>query len=193
MSYHYQSYSQTSTSTSSGGQKHTKSTTRTTTSSSENGTSSSVVIRELSENELTGLSLESTQNYEIADEDCLTKYDFYSLMDSQDEDSETESESDIEYHWFPSLLNTSFIEILDDKEQEAYMDDDTYDAKIQIEENNESTAEEDQDEEEEEDEDDVVQHNSRAGKRHHKRHSKKHSKRPRSSEQVPVEVIHIVL
>lgn len=191
MSYHYQSYSQTATSTSSGGQTHTKSTTRTTTSSSENGTSSSVVVRELSENELTGLSLESTQNYEIADEDCLTKYDFYSLMDSQDEDSETESESDIEYHWFPSLLNTSFIEILDDKEQEAYMDDDTYDAKVQIEENNESTPEEDQDEDEEDD--DVVQHDSRAGKRYHKRHAKKHPKKSKRSEQVPVEVIHIVL
>ncbi|KAL0139399.1 hypothetical protein V8B55DRAFT_1523671 [Mucor lusitanicus] len=188
MSYHYQSYSQTTTSTSSGGQTHTTSTTRTTTSSSEHGTSSSVVVREISENELSGLSLESTQNYEITDDDLR----FYSLMDSDDEESETESESDIEYHWFPSLLKTSFIEFLDDKEQEAYMEDDTYDSKVQIEENSDSTAFEDEEEEEEEDEKEMVQHHSRrGGKRSHKRHAKKHSKRPRRSEQVPVEVIHV--
>ncbi|GAN04639.1 ribonuclease P protein subunit p30-like [Mucor ambiguus] len=177
----------------SGGQTHTTSTTRTTTSSSENGTTSSVVVREISENELSGLSLESTQNYEITDDDCLTKYDFYSLMDSDDDESETESESDIEYHWFPSLLKTSFIEFLDDKEQEAYMEDDTYDAKVQIEENSDSTALDD-DEEEEEEEEEIVQHHvRRGGKRPHKRHAKKHSKRPRRSEQVPVEVVHVVL
>ncbi|CEP07370.1 hypothetical protein [Parasitella parasitica] len=190
MSYHYQNYSRTTTTTSLRGQTHTTSTARTTTSSSVNGTSSSVVVREISENELNGLTLESTQDYEITDDDSLTKYDFYSLMDSQDEDSETESESDIEYHWFPSLLNSSFIEILDDKEQEAYMDDDTYDAKVQIEE--ESTTE-DKPFNDDEEEDDVVQHEAHAGKRYHKRHAKKHSKKPRRSEQVPVEVIHIVL
>ncbi|KAI8639082.1 hypothetical protein BD408DRAFT_277900 [Parasitella parasitica] len=170
MSYHFQSFSRTTTTKTSGGQTHTISTTRTTTSSSENGTSSSVVVREISENELNGLALESTQNYEISDDDSLTRYDFYSLMDSQDEGSETESESDIEYHWFPSLLNTSVIEILDDKEQEAYMDEDTFDTKVQIE---EASTADDEPSDDDEEEDDVVQYDTHVGKRHRKRHAKK--------------------
>lgn len=185
MSYHYQSYSHTSTTTrNSNGETHTRSTTRTTTSTPETGTTSSVIVREISESELENLSLESTQNYEITDDDRLTKYDFYSLMNTEDEESESESESDVEYHWFPSLLHKSIIEFLDDSEQEQYMDDDSNDAIVQVEEN------EDFDEEDEEDESMSHGYN---GKRYYKRHSKKHSKRPRKSEQVPVDVIHIIL
>jgi hypothetical protein len=180
MSYQYQSYSETTTTTrNASGQTHTRTTRTTTTSDSESGT---VVIREISENELATLSLENTQNYEITDEDRLTKYDFYSLMNTEDEATESESESDVEYHWFPSLLHTSFIEFLDDSEQEKYMEeDDTNDAIVQ-----------ENEEEEDEEEEDVKLH-GRNGKRYHHRHSKKHSKRPRKSEEVPVDVIHIIL
>ncbi|KAI9475730.1 MAG: hypothetical protein EXX96DRAFT_574411 [Benjaminiella poitrasii] len=201
MSYRYASYSETTTTTtSSDGQTHTRTTKRTTTSDPESGTNSSVIIHELSENELSKLSLESTQNYEIADEDRLTKYDFYALMDSEDEDSESDSESDVEYHWFPSLLRNSIIQFLDDKEQEAYMDDDSFDSKVQVEENDDdsvyletdSSVNQEEEEEEEEDAYDDM-HESPNRKRQHRRHSKNHSKRHRKSEQVPIEVLHIVL
>jgi hypothetical protein len=194
MSYHYKSYSQTTTSTTrrSGGQSHTTSTTHTTTSSSDTGTQSSVIIREVSENELSGLSIETTQNYEITDNDKLTQYDFLSLMDSEDEaeTTETESESDVEYHWFPSLLRHSVIQFLDDKEQENYMLDDVEDTQAQIEEN----EDEDEQEQEQEDEEEDMEEDE-SGKRQYRRRSwanKKH-KRPKKSEQVPVEVVRIYL
>ncbi|KAI7903134.1 uncharacterized protein BX663DRAFT_560693 [Cokeromyces recurvatus] len=201
MSYHYTSYSETTTTTkSAGGRTHTRTTTRTTTSTPELGTNSSVTIRELSENELSGLSLETTQNYEIADDDRLTKYDFYALMNSEDEDSDSESESDVEYHWFPSLLRNSIIQFLDDKEQETYMDDDTYDNKVEIEENDEDSLydkseedDDDDDEEEEEENEDDTHYKSLNRKRQYCYHLKKHLKKSRKSEQVPVEVFRIIL
>lgn len=176
MSYHYSSYSRTTTTTTSGGVSHTTTTTRHTT-----GDSSSVVVRELTENDVSNLSLtDSTSNYDVSDEDRLTKYDFYSLMNSEDDlESESESESDVEYHWFPSLLKKSVIEFLDDNEQEKYMDED-YSENVIIIENDDSSEEEDS----------TVKHGN---KRLYGRHSKKYSKRPRKSDLVPVEVVHIIL
>lgn len=107
-------------------------------------------------------------------------------MNSEDElDSETESESDIENHWFPSLLRRSVIQFLDDKEQEEYMDDDTWENKMQV-------FEESGESEEVDDEKQVKQDGK---KRHYRRHHGKHhkSKRPKKAELVPVEVLHIVL
>lgn len=200
MSYQYKSYSQTTTTSSRnfGGQSHTTSATRTTTSSSENGTQTSVVIREISENEFSGLSIESTQNYEIADDDRLTKYDFLSLMDSEDEDveTETESESDVEYHWFPSLLRNSVIQFLDDQEQEDYMLDDDMEAnsQVQIEENNDNELIESEEDDDDEAEMEEEGNGKRQYRRRHRSHNRsEHVKRPKKSEQVPIEVVRIYL
>jgi hypothetical protein len=208
-SYKYSSYSRTTTTTTNDGASQTTTTTRTAT-----GDSSSVVIRELTENEVSNLSLsDSTSNYEISDEDRLTEYDFYSLMDSEDDlESESESESDVEYHWFPSLSRNSIIHLLDDKENENYMDDDAFDKEAQIiekedgedneedkeeeegeeeeeEEEEEEGEEEEEEEGEEEEEEDDTKYVKNGGKRYFRHRAKKHSKRPRRTEQVPVEVI----
>ncbi|CAO3647829.1 unnamed protein product [Mucor hiemalis] len=161
MSYSFSSFEKTTRTTTINGRPTT-----TTTTTTRNGDSSSVVVRELTESEVSQLSLSNSPSpYEISDDNLLTKYDFYSLMNTEDElDSETDSESDIEFHWFPSLLRRSVIQFLDDKEQEQYMDDDSLDNKMQVIEVNGSSEEEDEEEH-----------------------------RPKKADLVPVEVLHIVL
>lgn len=173
MSYHYSSYQKRAAT--SGGYSTT------TTRTSVSDTVSTLVVRELTETEVSNLPLSnSPSHYEITDEDRLTPFDFYSLMESEDESfSESSSESDVEHHWFPSLLKKSVIEFLDDNEQEKYMDED-YSENVIIIENDDSSEEEDS----------TVKHGN---KRLYGRHSKKYSKRPRKSDLVPVEVVHIIL
>ncbi|KAI9260915.1 hypothetical protein EDC94DRAFT_610268 [Helicostylum pulchrum] len=184
MSYQYSSYKQTTTRDG----YSTRTTTRTTTA----GSGSSLVVRELTETEVSSPRLSSSSDYQISDEDRLTKYDFYSLMDSEDEaNSETESESDVEYHWFPSLLRNSVIELLEDSDQENYMDEDVDGKKVLVIEN-EETSEEDQIDDTDNDDDDF-EHVKRGGKRFNKYHPKKHVKKPKKSDIVPVEVVHVII
>ncbi|KAI8094318.1 hypothetical protein BDF21DRAFT_408453 [Thamnidium elegans] len=184
MSYQYSSYKQTTTSDGYS--------TRTTTTTSTAGSGSSLVVRELTETEVSSSPLSSSSDYQISDEDRLTKYDFYSLMDSEDEaNSETESESDVEYHWFPSLLRNSVIELLEDSDQEDYMDQDNDEKNVLVIENEEINDEDQMDDDD--DDDDSFEHVKRGGKRFNKYHPKKHSKKPRKSDIVPVEVVHVII
>jgi HD superfamily phosphohydrolase len=162
MSYQYQSY---------------------TTKSSSDGTRvTSVVIHEISEAEASEFPLEEKSHYEVLNEDQLTGYDFLSLIDSEDDD-DTESDSDIEQYWFPSLLKSSIIQFLEDDDLEELTDDD-----------NKSEAIVEEDEEQEEDdgltETDVVISSSGKRSPQYKFRQRKKVKRP---EQIPVEVYHIVL
>ncbi|KAI8380111.1 hypothetical protein BD560DRAFT_388590 [Blakeslea trispora] len=180
MSYSFTSYSQTTTVTSENGKKSTQTVTSTT---SLGGDQSSLLIREVSENELPGLAIESTEDYEISDNEGLTIHDFYALMNSEDEEDESNSDSDVEDYWFPSLLNNSIIQLLDDKEE--YEDNAISSTPFLIE---EGSSELDEDEEEEEH---IIP--ERRGKRHYQRHSNKNNKRFRKSEQVPIDIINISL
>ncbi|KAI9357118.1 hypothetical protein BD770DRAFT_389094 [Pilaira anomala] len=175
MSYQYSSYQKTTTSD---GYSTTTTTTTTT-----GGSDTSLVVRELTETEVSS-SLDNNSQYQISDEDRLTKYDFYSLMESED-DMSSESESDVEYNWFPSLLNKSVIEFLDENEED-YMDQDD-------EENNVLVIETTDEEDDIEDDTQEFEFVKNGGKRLNKHHSKKRSKRPRKSDIVPVEVVHVIL
>ncbi|OBZ87670.1 hypothetical protein A0J61_04290 [Choanephora cucurbitarum] len=184
MSYSYSCYSQTTTTTTVDG----KTTTQTITSTSE-GDGSGLLICEVSENELPNLSIESTQNYEISDDERLTIHDFYALMNSEDEEDESNSDSDIEDYWFPSLRNNSVIQLLDDKEE--FEDSSLSNTHFLIEEgSSDMDDEEDEDEEVNEEEHAFPQ---RGSKRHYQRHPKKSSKKFRKSEQVPIDIFHISL
>lgn len=179
MSYHYSSFEKTSTTV--GG--YTTTTTRTTHSGSASPTSS-LVVREITETEANSIPLSSTSTYEILDEDRLTPFDFYSLMEStaeeEEEESAEESESDVEYHWFPSLLKRSVIELLDDDEGQSYMDEDL--SAIVIEKGDSSSDDEDQ----------STLKKTGSSKRFFGRHQPK-TKRSRKSDLVPVEVVHVIL
>lgn len=174
MSYQYSSYQKTTTSDGYS--------TTTTTTTATGGSDTSLVVRELTETEVSGL--DNNSQYQISDEDRLTKYDFYSLMESED-DVSSESESDVEYHWFPSLLNKSVIEFLDDDEED-YMDQDD-------EENSVLVIETTDDDDEIEDDTQEFEFVKKGAKRVNKHHSKKRTKRPRKSDIVPVEVVHVIL
>jgi hypothetical protein len=145
-------------------------------------TSMSVVIHELSEAEVAELPsalLKTRNEYEIHDEDRLTEHDFYNLMNSEDEASEDEPESDVEYYWFPSLLHRSFIQFLDDHDDNDVMADEEM-----------TKAEVDEEGWEDIEDDECKPSNYRP--RHKTRHSNRHrSRRANRSESIPVEVIHI--
>ncbi|KAG2213819.1 hypothetical protein INT47_001088 [Mucor saturninus] len=173
MSYHYSSFEQTSTTV--GGY-----TTTTTTTTRGGSHSDSLVVREITEREATD-TLPSTSRYQILDEDRLTPFDFFTLMESEEEeDDNEESESDVEYHWFPSLLKRSVIELLDDDQSQTYMDED-YNA-IVIESDTTSS----------DDEDESTLKKSGSSKRFFGGHPTR-AKRSRKSDLVPVEVVHITL
>ncbi|KAI8883198.1 hypothetical protein K501DRAFT_285494 [Backusella circina FSU 941] len=147
-------------------------------------TSLSLIVQELTDSEVSTLSPSVIQAslekpYEIRDEDRLSEHDFYSLMNSEDEESLSESESDVEYHWFPSLLNHSSIQFLDDDDGDNTVVSEE-EVKVEIEE------EEDSDTQEEE------SMNGRKRRRHHQKHSKKH-KKSRRADIIPVEVVYVDL
>lgn len=170
MSYHYSSYQKTTTT-------HGGITTTTTRTSSND--SSTLIVREISESEASKLPmLKTSSQYEITDEDKLTPFDISSLLDSDDDSMvDLSSESDVEYHWFPSLLKRSVIEFLDDSEGEEYMEED-YNA-IVIEHDDSSEEE--------------LTTMKQGAKRLFGRQSTKLNKRPRKSDLVPVEVVHVIL
>lgn len=151
MSYHYQSINETIT-------------------SDGYETKTSIIIHEISEAEASSLCVEERSQYEIFDEDQLTEYDFLKL----EEEDDTESESDIEYHWFPSLMRNSIIEFLSD-DDESLVSDDASEAIV----------------EEEKDDLDENMYITSHGKRS-SRYRYQQNKRIKR-DQVPVEVIHIVL
>ncbi|CEG83109.1 hypothetical protein RMATCC62417_17081 [Rhizopus microsporus] len=153
MSYHYQSINETIT-------------------SDDYETKTSMIIHEISEAEASSLCVEERSQYEILDEDQLTEYDFLAL----EEEDETESESDIEYHWFPSLMRNSIIEFLSDSDDESLVSDDASEAIV---------------EEEKDDDLDENMYITSHGKRS-PRYRYQQNKRIKR-DQVPVEVIHIVL
>ncbi|RCH95814.1 hypothetical protein CU097_012856 [Rhizopus azygosporus] len=152
MSYHYQSINETIT-------------------SDGYETKTSIIIHEISEAEASSLCVEEKSQYEVLDEDQLTEYDFLAL----EEEDETESESDIEYYWFPSLMRNSIIEFLSD-DDESLVSDDASEAIV---------------EEEKEDDLDENVYITSHGKRS-PRFRYQQNKRVKR-DQVPVEVIHIVL
>jgi hypothetical protein len=146
-------------------------------------TSVSLVVQELTDSEVSSLSpsviqASSEKTYEIRDEDRLTEHDFYSLMHSEDE-SVSESESDVEYHWFPSLLKHSSIQFLEDGDDTLVADN----VKVEIE-------EQDSDSQDESEQEEFV--NKRKRRRHHQKHSKRH-KKSRKADIVPVEVVYVKL
>ncbi|CAO3696568.1 unnamed protein product [Rhizopus stolonifer] len=142
-------------------------TTQSLTTKDENGlTTTSIVVSEITESE--GIGLEEKTDYEILDEDRLTEHDFLSLMNSEEEDEESDSDID---HWFPSLLRTSAIEFLEDNS-------DVEDEK------SEAIIEQDSDQEE------ILNTSKRSSSLVHKYDQRK---RIRRSEQVPIEVDYIIL
>ncbi|KAG1438633.1 hypothetical protein G6F56_012580 [Rhizopus delemar] len=129
-------------------------------------TTTSIVVSEITESE--GIGLEEKKDYEILDEDRLTEHDFLSLMNSEEEDEESESDID---HWFPSLLRTSAIEFLEDNSD---VED----------EESEAIIEQDSDQEE------TLNNGKRSSSLAYKYDQRK---RIRRSEQVPIEVDYIIL
>ncbi|KAI8976160.1 hypothetical protein BDB01DRAFT_356188 [Pilobolus umbonatus] len=139
----------------------------------------SVIIHELTDSELSTLRLEEDQlkpvEYEIADEDRLTEDDFYRLMAS--DESDTESESDVEYHWFPSLLNSSVIQLLDDDSDLSFMTEDTDYVEI--------VETESEEEDDPYDNMEILDRKRMPSSRQYTKNIKRHKR----SEQVPIEVV----